>query len=266
MYILGVFYYGGMNHVWGEIRWLGVLQRLALCYLFAGLLYCHLKVRGMIAVCAALLIGYWILLAFVPVPGATAVSWEKGENWATYIDAHFLPGTKHEGTWDAEGLLSTIPAVSSCLLGVFAAMLLANKTLTDQKKVLYFVGIGAALAAVGGVWGLGFPIIKMIWTSSYALLAGGLSFIALGVLYLLVDVWKLRAWAKPFIWIGANPLTIYLARNMFDFNKLADRFVGGSIQATLGPDWGYLARMIVSLGLSLLVVRFLYVKKIFLRV
>ena len=266
MYLLGVFYYGGMSHVWSEIRWLGVLQRLALCYGISGLLYCHLKLRGLLVVCVALLVGYWALLTFVPVPGATAVSWEKGENWATYIDAHFLPGQKHEGTWDAEGLLSTLPAVSSCLMGVFAAMLLANKSVPDAKKALYFISIGAALAVVGGLWGLQLPIIKMIWTSSYALLAGGLSFALLGVLYLVVDVWKIRAWVAPFIWIGANPLTIYLARNMFDFNKLADRFVGGSIQATLGPDWGYFVRMVVSLGLSLAVVRFLYVKKVFLRV
>jgi len=255
-----------MNHIWSEIRWLGVLQRLALCYLFAGLLYCHLRLRGMIAVCVALLLAYAVLLAYVPVPGASSVSWEKGENWATYIDTRFLPGTKHEGTWDAEGLLSTIPAVSSCLMGVFAAMLLANTTISDKKKVQYFLCIGAALVVTGGLWGLGMPIIKMIWTPSYAVLAGGLSFMLLGALYQIVDVWKIRAWAAPFIWIGANPLTIYLARNMFDFNKLADRFVGGSIQATLGPDWGYLARMIVSLSLSLLVVRFLYHKKIFLRV
>jgi len=96
--------------------------------------------------------------------------------------------------------------------------------------------------------------------------AGGYSTILLGLFYLVVDVWKIRWWITPFIWIGMNPLTIYLARNFMDFNKLAERFVGGSIKTAVGEDPAYFLQTCVSLALALLLVRFLYKKKIFLRV
>lgn len=266
LYLLGVLYYGAMNHPWSEIRWLGVLQRIALCYLVAAILFCHLNTRGLVAVCAAILVAYWILLAFVPLPGHTGISWDVGQNWACYIDEHVLPGRKHNGTWDPEGLLSTLPAVCTCLLGVFASHVLLAKNVTSKRKLAAFFFGGAAMVVAGFLWGLHFPVIKKIWTSSYVLVAGGYSFILVGIFYLAVDLWKSRWWTLPFIWIGSNALTIYLARNFVDFNEFANRFVGGSLQASVSEDIAYLLQMIVSLGLSLLVVRFLYRNKIFLRV
>jgi predicted acyltransferase len=266
LYLLGLFYYGGLSYPWSEIRWLGVLQRLALCYFFAGLLFCHLSTRGLVVACAAILLGYWALLGFVPVPGHDAIPWAQGENWATYIDAHFLPGRKHEGVWDANGILGTAPAVGTCLLGVLAARLLQNASTPDKHKVIYLVAGGAVMAALGWLWHIEFPVIKKIWTSSYVLVAGGYSCMLLGFFYLILDVWKIRWWTAPLVWIGANPLTIYLARNIADFNKLADRFVGGSLAASLRPDVAYLFQMLVSLALSLALVGFLYRKRIFLRV
>ncbi len=266
MLLLGVFYSGGMSHVWSDIRWLGVLQRLALCYFFTGLLFCHLRTRGLIAVCVTLLVGYWLFLAFVPVPGQSAVTWTKEIHWEGYIDSRFLPGHRHDGEWDPEGYLSTIPAVATCLLGLFSAQVLVSKSITARNKLLIFLGGGAAMVVLGFLWGLHFPVIKKIWTSSYVLVAGGYSAILLGIFYLIVDVWKIRWWTAPFVWIGANTLTIYLTRNILDFNALADRFVGGSLAAWAGEDGAYFLKMAMSLTLSLLFVRFLYKKKIFLRV
>ena len=266
LFLLGVIYYGGMNVPLSEVRWLGVLQRLGLCYGITAILFCHLNVRGLVAVCIAILIAYWALLCFVPVPGATAVSWEVGENWPAYIDAHFLPGKKHEGTWDGNGLLSTLPAVSNCILGACAAMLLRVKSLTEQAKAIHCMTIGVVLILAGLLWSLHVPIIKLIWTPSYVLLSGGLSFLLLGVIHQVVDVWQMRRGTAPFLWIGANALTIYLARNFLDFNKLALRFVGGDIANLLGTDLAYLLTTLVSLALSLILVRYLYKNKIFLRV
>ena len=267
MLLLGVFYYGGMRNEWSDIRWLGVLQRLALCYGISGLLYCHLRTRGLVIVFALLMIGYWIWLAFIPVPGQSAVSWTYDVHWPAYIDEHFLPGRRYfDNKWDPEGILSTLPAVCTALLGVFAAQLLTARELPAQKKVWLFILGGIAMVAAGELWGLHFPVIKKIWTSSYVLVAGGFSMMLVGIFYQIVDVWKIRWWTAPFVWIGANSLTIYLLRNILDLNELADRFVGGSVAAACSEDVAYFLRMTVSLALSLIIVRFLYKRKIFLRV
>ena len=266
LYLLGIFYYGGMSQGFQHIRLMGVLQRLALTYFFTGLLFIHFKKRGMLIALAALLLGYWAWLSFIPVPGLGSVSFAEGQNWANWVDKHFLPLRKWDGDWDPEGLLSTLPAIGSCILGVFASLLIKDKSIEDRRKVLYMIGGGIAGVLVGYLWGLQFPVIKKIWTSSYVLVAGGYSFILLGVLYLILDVWRIQKWALPFVWIGMNPITIYLARNFVDFNGLAERVVGGEIQTLMGAKIGYLLLTSVSLGFTLLVVRFLFNRKIFLRI
>jgi len=266
MFLMGIFYYGGLSNRWPDIRLLGVLQRLALCYLGGGILFIHLKPKGLIAACVILLLGYWAFLSFVPVPDTGAFSFAEGQNWANYIDKKWLPGHKHNGDWDPEGLLSTLPAIGTCLLGVLAALLLGAEGLTPSRKVLCFIGGGAVMVVAGFLWGIQFPVIKKIWTSSYVLVAGGYSFMLLGAFYLIVDVWKLRRWALPLLWIGANPLTIYMAKNIIDFNQLSERFVGGDIKAFAGERVGYLLCTLVSLSLTLALVRFLYNRKIFLRI
>ncbi len=120
------------------------------------------------------------------------------------------------------------------------------------------------LAALGWLWGLQFPVIKKIWTSSYVLVAGGYSCILMGVFYQVVDVWKLRAWAQPFVWIGMNSITIYMAHNIIDFRKLALRFVGGELNVEMGR-YGELAIAAVVVLITFAICGFLYRRKIFLR-
>jgi predicted acyltransferase len=266
MFLLGLVYYGGLEHPWPDVRILGVLQRLALCYLFTALLYLHLKPRVLVGVCIAILLAYWALFSFVPVPGTGVTSFAESSNWARYVDELLLPGHKHDGTWDNNGILSTLTSIATCLLGVFAALVINEPGLSQKKKVLLFVAGGLAMAACGWLWGLQFPVIKKIWTSSYVLVTGGYSFALLGAFFLVVDVWGYQKWAEPFIWIGANPLTIYMARNLMDFNGFAERFVGGSVALAVGPALAYFLKTAVSLLLSIVLVRFLYKKKIFLRV
>ena len=265
LFLLGLIYYGGIGRGFENIRLLGVLQRLALTYLFASIFFIHFRLKGLIIACASLLIGYWAWLSFIPVPGLGHVSFAEGTNWACWLDEHFLPLRKNDGLWDPEGLLSTFPAIASSLLGVFASLLLLNKSVKDIKKVYYFIGGGILLVILGFLWGLQFPVIKKIWTSSYVLVAGGYSYILLGVFYLILDVWKVQKWATIFVWIGMNPITIYMARNIVDFNALAKRFVGGELLTIFGENVGYFLYTTVSLVLTILFVRFLYKRKIFLR-
>jgi len=126
LYILGIIYYGGYSGGVEEIRLLGVLQRLALTYLFTAILYIHFRLQGLIIAFAVLLIGYWAWLTFIPVPGLGESSFAMGKNWANWVDMKYLPLFKWNGDWDPEGLLSTLPAIGSCILGVFASLLLLN--------------------------------------------------------------------------------------------------------------------------------------------
>lgn len=265
MFLLGILYNGGVAQPWPEVRIMGVLQRIALCCLFAGLLFCFLEWRGLAAVLLLSLLGYWALLSFVPAPGLDRVSWAEGQNWACWLDSVALPGHKHYQTYDPEGLLSTIPAVGTCLMGVLAGLALKSSTFRPGQKVLGFFLGGVALVALGYLWGYQCPIIKKIWTPSYVCVAGGYSLMLLAIFFFVVDILEIRWWIAPFVWIGVNPLTVYLARSLIEFNKIAERFVGGSIAAWAGEDGGYLLKMGVSLLLVLLFVWFLNKKRIYLR-
>jgi predicted acyltransferase len=268
LYLLGILYYGGFSTRIDQIRLLGVLQRLALCYTFAGLAFCCFGTRGLVACCVGLLIGYWALVTFVPVPGVGAGHFEEGKNLTNYIDREYLPWRKWDGDHDPEGLLSTLPAIGNCLLGVFAGLLLKNVSIKPPRKAAFLLGAGVCSILLGYAWGLEFPIIKKIWTSSYVLVVAGWSSVLLGVFYTVIDIWKVQKWATPFIWIGMNAITIYILHELLDFKKVAERFVGGDIQAALNraaPGLGTLLVVLLAVGLTFAVVRFLYQRKVFLR-
>jgi predicted acyltransferase len=293
LYAVGVFYYGGIGRGWEMVRWMGVLQRIAIAYFFAGALFCLLKRRGLAISAAGLLLGYWALMALVPIrdislektnlarlgveTGVTNAatlfqnttnrvtgSYDEGRNLANHVDFQYLPGRKWDGAYDPEGLLSNLPAIGTCLLGVLAGLLLINGTIAPQKKVLWLIGCGAAGVALGFGWGLSFPVVKKIWTSSYVLVAGGYSCLFLAAFYQVIEIWKKDKWATPFVWIGMNPLAVYLLHNLVDLNALAARVAGGPVKLGLG-NWGQVVITVLVLAMSFLFARFLYQRKIFLR-
>lgn len=298
LFVIALLYSGGFTSPWPEMRLMGVLNRIALAYFFTGLAFCYFRWRGLAAICAGLLITYWALMTFMPIrdiqleksnlarlaeqTGTTNAMtlflsttnrvtgrFDKGLNLANHLDFQYLPGKKWDVYWDPEGLLSTLPAIATCLLGVFAGLLLKNPVVGDRQKVIYLLGAGGLSVLAGFLWGLQFPVIKKIWTSSYVLVAGGYSAILLGLFYLIVDVWKYQKWCQPFVWIGMNSITIYLANNVIGFRKLAQRFAGGSVKnfldAHIMQGFGDLAISLIGLALALWLVHFLYRKKIFLR-
>ncbi|MEW6156827.1 MAG: DUF5009 domain-containing protein [Verrucomicrobiota bacterium] len=264
LYLFGIFAYGGLSQGFEQVRLLGVLQRIALCYLFASFLFLNFKRTGLILWCAGLLLGYWALMCFVPVPEVGAGNLEEGKNLANYIDKMYLPGRKWDGDHDPEGLLSTLPAIATCLLGVFAGMLLQSATVTDRKKVQWLLGAGILAVSAGFVWGMQFPIIKKLWTSSYVLVAGGYSALFLAGFYWVIEICRMQKWAIPFVWIGTNAIAIYMAHHIVSFSKIAERIVGGPVRAAVEPFGEFLIAATV-LAMSFLFVRFLYQRKIFLR-
>jgi predicted acyltransferase len=322
LYAAGIFYYGGLDNSWPGIRMVGVLQRIAIAYFFAGLLFCFFKPRVLAGICASLLIGYWALMTFVPIrdiqmtkrnlatlavkagdtnaatlfeqdgnPSTVRNSpvWSAAEkmyyamtnrvtgkfapglNLSDHCDFLYLPGRRYVNFYDPEGLLSTIPAVATALLGVFAGLLLMNSTVREQRKILFLVAFGVAGVALGWLWNLQFPVIKKIWTSSFVLVAGGYSALLLAAFYWIVDVLGFQRWCRPFVWIGMNSITIYLVENITGgFDRIAARFVGGNVQAWfdlhVAQGFGDLMIAVVGLFLGILLVRFLYQRKVFLRI
>jgi predicted acyltransferase len=276
LYLVALLYSGGISKGFDQIRWVGVLHRIAISYLCVSLLYLNFRLRGLLIACAALLIGYWAFFTFIPVPAEPAltainpawghggISVDPGNNWGNYIDFHYLPGRRFDTYWDPEGIVSSFPPVATALLGVFAGLLLTHKRLSNEKKVLYLLAAGLAGVALGYAWGLQFPLIKKLWTSSYVLVAAGYASILLGVFFYVIDVRGYRRWATPFVWIGSNALTLYLADRFFEFEKLSVLVLGGPVQAALEP-WGELVVTLGALLLSILFARWLFKRRIFLR-
>jgi len=299
--IIGIIYSGGFSNKWPDIRLLGVLQRIGLAYMFGGLLFCYFKPKALAGICAGLLVGYWAIMTFVPIrdiqlnkatlapmakttgatnnlafaqtafastTATTTGKFEPGYNVSNHLDFQYLPGKKYDTYWDPEGMLSTIPAIATCLLGAFAGLFLRDPNRCDHRKVIYLISGGIAAAIIGWMWHLQFPVVKKIWTSSFVLVAGGYSAMLLGTFYLIVDVLKYQRWCQPFIWIGMNSITVYLANNIIGFRRLADRFVGGDIKAALNGSaqgLGDMVSALTALALATLFCWYLHRKKIFLR-
>ena len=270
LFALGVICYGGVADGWSEVRLSGVLQRIALCYLFASLIFVNTGLRGLIVALVGLLVGYWALMTFVPVPGVGAGSYAQNANLANWIDANYLPGRKWEGSWDPEGILSTLPAIGTCLLGVFAGLLLKNPGLDAAAKTRWLIGAGIVLIAAGLLWSVQFPINKYLWTSSFVLVTGGFSALTLGVFHEIIDVRGYKTWASAFVWIGASAITLYIFNFIAGFYPLAERVIGGDVarlaDTYLAPGAGQFFTALLGLALAVAAARFLYQRRIFLRV
>ena len=232
LYFLGLAYYGLLDFNFGAQRYAGVLPRIAFCYLFTGLIVMTAGIRGQAIWTAMILIVYWLVLKLVPVPGYGAGVFTPDGNLGVYIDQHFLPGRHWTyGDYklaDATGIIGTFPAVASTLLGVLSGHWLRTDK-PDRNKVIGLAAAGVASIVLSFVWSINLPINKFLWTSSYVLLAGGLSLLLLALFYWIIDVRGYRSWAFPFIVIGLNPITIYVASRFFDFGSVAGVFVHGFI-------------------------------------
>jgi predicted acyltransferase len=269
LFLLGVLYSGGLARGMENVRWLGVLQRIAIAYTGAGLLFVWCKPRTLIAICIALLLGYWALLGLVPVPESGAANFSEGHNLTNYLDRLYLPGRKYDGDHDPEGLLSSLPAIASCLLGVLSGVWLRGAA-APWRKALGLIVAGAILLGAGWLWAGWFPVIKKLWTSSFVLVAGGSSAILLGLFYAIIEIAHVRKPFAPFVWIGMNPITLYLLANVINFSQLAQRFAGGDVKNYLNTSIhqgaGDLLLALLACGFPVLIAWFLYRRKVFIRV
>lgn len=195
----------GMPH-FAKVRIPGVLQRLGLVYFFAALIYQAFSFRTQLVIAVLVLAGYWLVLAYVPVPGTGWTGFEKGANMAAWIDEMVLGNHVWASSkpWDPEGILSTFPAIISCLIGTRAGTMLRNRT--DRRNMIY---TGVGLAVCGLIWSQFFPVNKALWTSSFVLLTGGLGFILVTVLSYLCDDKPVGKLTSFLVMWGVNPIIIF---------------------------------------------------------
>jgi predicted acyltransferase len=202
----------GLRPQLATVRIPGVLQRIAVCYLAVSVLYLYLKPRWRYGVGLGLLFIYWALMMLVPVPGYGPGQLAEGTSTlAGYLDRLLLGNHlwAQAKTWDPEGLLSTLPAITTTLIGVWAGELLTCSRPALEKTIHLFAR-GVVLVIVGYVWDWFFPINKSLWTSSYAVFTGGQALCALGLCYWLADVRGWQCWTRPFVVYGVNAITVFV--------------------------------------------------------
>ena len=216
LFTLGLVVNGFPYFPLGTLRIYGVLQRLAVGYLFAGLFYLWDKRwQSKVVVLVAALVGYWILMRWVPVPGLGLPGrdipfLDKDANMVAWLDRHLLPGRLYEGTRDPEGLLSDLPALGTALLGLLAGMWLRTKT-TVRGKAAGLAGGAATCLVLGSLWAFTFPLNKKLWTSSYVLVAAGVSLALFALLFWAIEVngWRGK-WTWPWLVLGSNAIFAYM--------------------------------------------------------
>jgi predicted acyltransferase len=202
-----------LNAGWGRgidtIRIPGVLQRIAVCYFAASLLFLTTAPRVQALACAGLLLGYWVVMAWVPAPGHAAGDLSREGNLPAYVDRALMPGHLYKADYDPEGVLSTFPAIATTLIGVLAGHRLRSpRTQAEKAAGLLIAGTVAVLA--GWAWDALFPINKALWTSSFVVFTAGIALQWFGVFTWLIEVQGRRRWATPFVIFGRNAIAAYV--------------------------------------------------------
>jgi predicted acyltransferase len=262
--LLGMIYNGLLKFDWPNTRLPSVLGRIGLAYMFAGLIVLNTRVRGQIIWFVGLLVGYWAALKFIPVPGFGAGDLRPGHTLTDYLDRLLIPGQLYKGVRDPEGLLATVPAIGTALAGALTGEFLKNPRFSGQMKALLMVIAGLVCLGNARLWDFNFPINKNLWTSSFVLWCAGCSLLLLSLFYLVIDVWKFRAWTLPLVVIGVNSILIYMAPRFIDFGYATNALFGGALKYT-GAYKALLAAIAI-VATKWLMLYFFYRKRIFLRV
>lgn len=276
IFAIGLFLNGFPYFGLAEYRIPGVLQRIAICYFFASIIFLNTKVRTQVAITIGLLLFYWFLLKFVPAPGFAAGDLTKEGSLPSFVDRVVLG--KHVWVlgkvYDPEGILSTIPAIATALIGLLTGSWLRTEKTRFEKAAGMFVA-GAVCVAIGWAWNSFFPINKALWTSSYVLFTGGLALQFLAFCYWLIDIKGYRKWAKPFEVFGLNAIALYvgagLMASLFGEIKVGNTTLGTWLYQNLFASWASPINASLAYAISFVLVWLalmwiLYHRKIFLKV
>lgn len=237
------------------------LQAIAAGYLIAAIIILNLRLVWQIVTTAALLLLFWGLMMLVPVPGHGAGMLEPKVNLAIYLD-EVIMGPFRDGT-TYSWILSSMTFGCTVMLGVFAGHVLRLQK-ADREKVLWLVGMGVGSLSLGWIWGICFPVIKHVWTSSFVLFSGGICLLLLAFFYLVIDVWGLKKWAFGFVIIGMNAIAVYMATRVFNFRHIGDIFVGG-LDKWCG-QWNGFIHSVAGFAVVWLILWWMYRKKSFIKI
>ena len=211
LFVVGMLLNGYPHIDFATIRIMNVLQRIAICYFFASILYAYLRisVRSMLWMSGTILVGYFLLMKFVPVPGHGAGLLEPTTNWSNYIDRHILAGHMQTPVKEPKSVLGNFPALVTMLMGLLTGLHLRTaKPVFEKLTNIYFWG-SMAMAA-GAVWSIWFPINQKLWTSSLVLLMGGMAMVFLATCYYIVDIKKVTWWTLPCLIYGMNSVAVWI--------------------------------------------------------
>lgn len=248
-----------------EIRFPSVLGRIGVAYMFANIIYLYSKERWQMFWFAFFIIGYWLLLKFTSAPGFPIGDLTMKGNFASYVDRSILPGRLYLGIHDPEGLFSTIPAISTGILGILTGILLKKGGITQMRKVATMAVVGVIFLILAQIWNLDFPINKNLWTSSFVLHVGGLSLLLMALFYYIIDVKGYKKWAFYFRVIGMNSILIYISGHFIKWDYTNEGFFGW-IGQLVGDPFNIVVMAICYVMVKWIFLYYLYTKKTFLRV
>jgi predicted acyltransferase len=266
--LLGIIYNNGLQiKPLEDMRFPSVLGRIGLAGMFAQIIYLYTNTKTQYVWFVSLLLGYWAFVMLVPVPGCGAGVMTMECNPVSYFDRLILPGHLHKDIHDPEGLISTIPAVATGLLGIFAGNLLRadERSTSRQQKVMFLFVTGIVFLVLGKLWDYVFAINKNLWTSSFVLFVGGWSLVLLSVFYWIIDVQNWNRWAWVLAVIGMNSILIYMAQHFIGFEHTSEKLFEGIVKYFSEPY----QKVFYAIGyvvVEWLFLYFLYKKKVFLKV
>ena len=270
--LLGMVYNGLFNKGFGDVRWASVLARIGLGWMFAAFLYMAFAWRTRIAIVVGILVGYWAVMRYAAVPGAPAGAdpWSVEWNFAAYVDRMLLPNPLGKSGADPEGILSTVPAVATAMLGMFAGEFVRwnggeQGSAAGNRKTIAMLVAAAAMLAAALFWSGWMPINKKLWTSTFVLAAGAYSLALFAMFYWIVDVKMWRGWTFPLRVVGMNAITIYMLQRIVNFDVISKFFLGG-VAGLLPAGFGPALIAAGHLAACWLLLWFLYRKNVFLKV
>ncbi len=267
--LLGIIAGNGIRFNFSELRYGSVLGHIGLAWMFAAFIFMNCRSRTCLIWFGGILIGYWLLLRSSLAPDLGSTDPYSMEGCIVgYVDRLVMPGKLYKGIHDPEGILSTIPAIATALLGMLTGHFVMRQQNAEAKPtdtVMQMVLAAIGLLAAGWLWNFVFPINKNLWTSSFVCTVGGLSLLLFALFYMIIDVCKFEKWSRFFAVIGMNSITIYLAPKIIDFNKAA-QFFFGSLIGLFPAEWSGVLNAAAYLSIAWAFLYFLYRNKIFLKV
>ena len=264
--ILGMVYNGLLKLDFEHMRYASVLARIGIAWAVSAVLFLNFGIKTRAAIAAAILIGYWLLLWLVPAPDAAGASpFSLEGNLVGYVDRLLLPGALVYDTFDPEGLLSTLPAVVTAMLGMMTGELVLSDRHSGAKKAAMIAAAGLALVIIGKVWDLQFPINKKLWTSSYVCFVGGLSAMLFSLFYYIIDVRGIKGGTLFFKVIGMNSITIYMFQRMVKVSYTTD-FLSKGLAGLLPETASGFVYAVFYIAVCWCFLYFLYRKNTFLKV